>query len=91
VCVACTYPCLTCSNIQTNCTSCNSTILSPYYLLQGSCLQICPNYTFSNPNGWICSTCVSPCEMCSTNASCSSCANGYNLYNQTCLLTCPLG
>lgn len=29
--------------------------------------------------------------MCSTNASCSSCTNGYNLFNQTCSVNCPLG
>lgn len=91
VCAPCTFPCLTCSNTQTNCTSCNSTIANPYFLLIGSCLQVCPNYTFPNSNGWVCSTCISPCEMCSTNASCISCTNGYNLFNQTCSVSCPLG
>lgn len=61
VCVSCTFPCLTCSGSQLNCTSCNSTIVNPFYLFLGSCLSNCPNYTFADPNGWICSPCVSPC------------------------------
>ena len=91
ICVNCTFPCLTCSSTQNNCTSCNSTIADPYYLLLGSCLRTCPNYTFPNSNGWVCSSCIYPCEMCSTNASCITCANGFNLFNQTCSVDCPSG
>lgn len=91
MCEPCTFPCLTCSHTQINCTSCNSTIENPYYLFIGRCLQICPNYTFPNSNGWACTTCIPPCEMCSTNASCVSCTNGFYLFNQTCSGVCPLG
>jgi proprotein convertase subtilisin/kexin type 5 len=91
ICTSCTFPCLTCFNIPTNCTSCNSTLSNQYFLSSGVCDKNCPIYTYPNPVGWVCSLCISPCETCTQFSSCSSCVNGYYLFNQTCKNTCPFG
>jgi len=64
ICTACTYQgyyCFECYNIPTNCTSCYRNITPPVYLIGGSCLSSCPNYTYADTGSASCLPCVSPC------------------------------
>jgi hypothetical protein len=48
ICVTCTSNCRTCSNIQSNCTSCIPNLTPSVYLSNYQCITSCPNYTYAN-------------------------------------------
>jgi hypothetical protein len=61
VCVTCTSNCSTCSNIQSNCTSCIPGLTPPVFLSNFQCLTSCPNYTYANSSTSECTNCFAPC------------------------------
>jgi proprotein convertase subtilisin/kexin type 5 len=90
VCTNCSAPCITCSGLVTNCTSCNVSSLN-IYLFNNNCLSTCGSGYYNNVISDICSACTSPCETC-TNvsvSSCLTCIQNYYLFNSTCSQTCP--
>lgn len=93
VCIACTYPCLTCSVNPTNCTSCNMSNTT-YYLYQYGCVLTCPSNTFVNVTLMACKNCPTGCLTCANSSYCYSCdaAGGYAWINTTylCYNPCPV-
>lgn len=93
LCTDCSYPCLTCTNTVSQCTSCylNSSLFlsEPTY----QCTDNCPTYTYPNSTTLICEACIDPCLDCTSQYDCRSCVEGYYLYQNasTCLDECPVG
>ena len=96
-CRSCGTNCLACTN-ATNCTQCNPS----YYLSNGQCSSTCQNnqYNFTiqvytnttNTTSKICKDCLSPCDMCISNTSCTHCIQGYYLNaNKSCVDNCGDG
>lgn len=46
--IGCTYPCLTCDQLQTKCTSCDLLNSKPLFLYQSICNKECPVGTYSD-------------------------------------------
>lgn len=91
VCVGCLSPCLTCSINQYNCTSCLTTLSPAMFLNINTCQLTCPDQTYANTITYKCTACTNNCLLCSSATICISCTNNTNLYNSTCISTCPSG
>jgi proprotein convertase subtilisin/kexin type 5 len=91
ICTVCSSPCSTCSQSVTNCTSCLSNITPTVYLSNNNCVYTCPTFTYSNNIIFVCSACVNPCVTCTSQVQCLSCNSTTNLYQTSCLSTCPTG
>jgi proprotein convertase subtilisin/kexin type 5 len=91
VCSLCLYPCLTCSFLLFNCTSCVTNATPSVYLSGNSCQNTCPDYTYSNNSNFRCTPCINNCLLCTAATACLSCTNNTFLLNSTCLSPCPLG
>lgn len=89
-CVGCSSLCLTCSQNQYNCTTCN-TASANKYLFNNNCLASCANGYYPNDNLMTCSLCTPPCQTCTSGSvtSCLSCQTNYYLHGSSCLLGCP--
>lgn len=90
VCELCVSNCYTCSNLTSNCTSCNAN----YYFYANStgsnqCLAVCPNALYGDIYTGLCQLCVAPCLTCGSYSACKTCVTGYNLFGNTCLQSCP--
>lgn len=97
-CEACAPPCLSCVSYSTYCSSCNTSNLSLNKFLfvnvsvnTSTCSSGCPPQYYSNEY-YICNSCVSPCDLCTSATDCSSCISGYYLYPATkvCYSVCPI-
>ncbi len=98
LCLLCTYPCLTCNLIASNCTTCDNSLGTLYLYYSGSslytCVSTCPNPTFLDlsTSPLSCSLCNTACNSCNNNANnCTACITGYALLNNTCYNPCPNG
>ncbi|KRX04787.1 WW domain [Pseudocohnilembus persalinus] len=91
-CEQCNVACKICTAGTANdCSSCNPN----YYLFGTSCLSVCPVEYFANTNSLTCEECVEPCKECTNYNNngefCTSCIDNYYLYNNDCIVSCPLG
>ncbi len=91
ICIACETPCLTCSNLKSNCTSCIPNLSPLVFLNNYYCTTTCPNYTYANGTTNVCAGCKTPCLMCTSDAACLSCVNGMFLAGTSCLPNCLPG
>jgi hypothetical protein len=95
----CPPECATCSNISSNCTSCNISLGSLYTVMntsfspavpQGSCPAACPVGYYSSSN--VCKKCDVSCTVCQQLNLCTNCtmtlAAQYYFVNYECKLTC---
>lgn len=90
VCRQCSEACLTCSD-QNTCTSCPTGFNID---ASGNCLSSCPNATtYYQPTTRQCLSCSAACYTCKGPlvTDCLSCYPGYNLYQGSCIVTCPFG
>jgi proprotein convertase subtilisin/kexin type 5 len=93
LCNACNTLCQLCDVSSTNCSLCSST----GYLLNLTCLAICPNPYYPDTNGGLgpnnCLQCSISCASCTNgvNSSCQSCNTGYMLSGSTCDTSCLAG
>ncbi len=74
------------------CQACSSpsvcTVCAPgKFLLNGSCLDVCPGGSFGNSGN--CSACPQTCATCSSATTCTSCPPGQNLQNGQCSSCTP--
>ncbi len=94
-CAPCVNPCVTCSILSTNCTSCNSTT----FLMQSlnTCPASCSAGYIGNATTRICDTCYLGCSTCTNTSSdgCTACKNVsgtvYYLNGTTCITSCGAG
>ena len=90
VCVDCVSPCNTCAS-AIYCSSCvvNSDGVQ-LLLYNGGCYVTCPSGTYMS--GLNCNLCSSVCAQCTSSSTyCTACPTGTNLYQNTCVSTCPVG
>lgn len=84
----CASPCLTCSYLTNNCTSC-----AINYYHNGICIGVCPVSHFANATSKRCDKCISPCSTCSNSTACLSCLPSTNTYYDSstmqCVSICP--
>lgn len=64
---------------------------TPYYFLQGLCLQSCPVSYFANTTSASCESCDASCAACSSKGNCSSCVFGFFLEDAQCVSVCLTG
>lgn len=91
--------CKECSTAINNCSTCtNSTwctfCQTNFYLYQGRCITaaICLNISgyYLNTQQSACVQCISPCQTCTSQISCTSCLTGFLIpSNNTCSNSCP--
>jgi proprotein convertase subtilisin/kexin type 5 len=86
-CLSCSSPCLTCSTIRTNCTSCDTSSGFPY-LYSSSCLANCPFAHFDS-GAYTCKKCSIPCDTCTSSSICLTCLPGYSKLGNYCYTNCP--
>jgi hypothetical protein len=88
--VRCDYPCSTCLNSFTSCTSCvkGGTI---FYLLapEYKCITNCPSGTYPDSTTGICKECSSTCVECDNDNTCRVCKTGYYKWKNACVKDCP--
>ena len=92
LCQPCHANCTKCFGPATN--QCNSCIGTQFFMSnQTKCYNSCPDYSFNNLTGMICSSCGSNCLHCIDQTSCTECATGYHLLDsdRKCYLVCPDG
>ncbi len=84
-CTKCDDSCSLCQGWKFNCTTCNKGQL----LLNGGCLDKCPDKYFSN--GISCDNCDPACATCNDKTTCNTCVDGKFHYavNMSCLSDCP--
>jgi len=60
---------------------------------KNECLDPCPDFTYKSKLGNVCLSCVSPCDLCSSEADCISCSNGFYMSGTKCVTKdeCPAG
>lgn len=92
ICISCASPCLTCSLLTTDCTTCITTP-TKYYLYNNVCYNPCPAETYSDNGTQSCLLCLNLCSVCSvTSTNCSACdtAGPYISYllGSTCVTNC---
>jgi proprotein convertase subtilisin/kexin type 5 len=92
-CQNCSAQCSLCTSLQ-NCTQCKL----PYFLLNGQCSQNCLSNQYSitvsisSTSAKFCKDCLSPCDRCTSNTSCTHCESGYFLTsNGSCVADCGDG
>jgi proprotein convertase subtilisin/kexin type 5 len=75
LCTQCQTGCASCQTNASYCQLCTNMGSIPYYLINNSCVNFCPNGFY--PNGNLCSQCHKSCATCtgSLNTDCTSCAN----------------
>lgn len=87
----CASPCATCNNSPSNCLSCISTSITPYFW-NDQCNTDCPSGQIDLGDK-ICVPCSSNCHTCSiTTIRCTSCVLNSGLPyldNTSCVSTCP--
>lgn len=83
-------PCRVCYNSTTTCSSCfpNST-LSLWYNYKCISQSECAIGHYINYVNGSCDSCPVQCDQCVSLVSCSVCADGFFLYSNTCIPTCP--
>lgn len=89
-CVACSYPCNSCSGPSTCLTCAVSTTNVGVTMLfyNAYCYDSCPGATLSN--GLTCTACNTRCSSCQgTVDTCLSCNSPFLLYNNQCIANCP--
>ena len=88
-----------------NCTNCFGSnagqcikCINGTYLLNGVCLNSCPDFYYAINSAWVCQSCSSYCSMCADSLNCLTCQSGFYLipYSLTtpnstlmCTHTCP--
>jgi proprotein convertase subtilisin/kexin type 5 len=97
VCLQCDAKCTSCDLLATNCSVCQTVAPDVAYLLNLTCLAVCPNGYFPDDNAGAgpntCGTCHAYCAVCLSSAvtNCSSCASTYTLSGSTCDSACLSG
>ena len=93
-CVACDIKCTACTS-ATVCTGCATVATIPYYLLNGTCVSVCPVGYYTVATGQTCQPCPTGCKTCTgpLNNTCTSCQTGYYLGadDGICYTACPDG
>lgn len=94
-CQECTAPCKTCAGTVASCLSCHYTY---YYLAGSACTQDCgtrnapPAYYYKDYATLSCRQCaLANCVQCVNGIYCLACADGYNFYQNACLVSCLPG
>lgn len=90
-CIPCHNVCSDCTGPEENqCTECKAN----YYLLENSCLSVCPPTFFNDITTSTCSSCPENCLSCNSRTVCLQC-NVYDEFflspTQTCVSDCPSG
>ena len=77
LCTICPTGCTTCTS-PSACAGCASVAGLNYYLLNGTCLQICPIKKFGDTSGAapVCTDCPSTCISCTSSSVCLTCETG---------------
>lgn len=94
--------CTACAGLASHCTSCRGRELGQKYLLNGRCIETCPDGFYaagSITDGFVCERCLDPCRTCRPNQNdfCLSCLEGFFLHEEGTLLegkcvgSCALG
>jgi hypothetical protein len=100
ICANCSTPCIDCSLVGTNCTSCSSSTGRPFLFVSnsssGSCLDRCPFTYYSDSAQGLCKLCSSlniSCNNCSSTTTCYNCDfnSGLVFYRSQCLSYTPAG
>ena len=97
-----TSTCISCSSQVSNCLDCYySTLLSKticttcansYFLYpNNTCLAVCPSAGYYLYQNKYCLPCGLNCATCSSDSICTVCNVNYNLYQNQCVSTCPIG
>jgi hypothetical protein len=84
-CEVCSQNCRSCSKNPFFCTNCTSL----FYLLDGVCLQACPNGYFTQLTTNTCVVCVVGCAICTIDFVCLSCVEPRFLFGSVCSFSCP--
>eukprot|EP00826_Nyctotherus_ovalis_P054542 TRINITY_DN7150_c0_g1_i8.p1 TRINITY_DN7150_c0_g1~~TRINITY_DN7150_c0_g1_i8.p1 ORF type:complete len:1000 (+),score=57.64 TRINITY_DN7150_c0_g1_i8:404-3403(+) len=89
--VDCDFPCNTCQNSFTDCTSCVTGPNAVFFLMpkEFACLPSCPAKHFVDSRK-ACRPCVKHCASCSFRDICDTCEAGYKRWNKLCYEKCPL-
>lgn len=90
--VKCDFPCNSCKDNFTTCTSCVIGGETEYYLdpFAYKCGASCPPKTYPDANR-VCSSCMEHCEMCRGTGACDSCEYPYCNWKGFCTHSCPPG
>lgn len=89
MCLNCSSVCAECTGSPVNCAQCpNNT-----YLINNTCLAVCPDTYFADSQVGICFGCISPCLSCSDEVTCTRCSDSYLFAAASgqCLSVCPDG
>ncbi|EAR86282.2 zinc finger lsd1 subclass family protein (macronuclear) [Tetrahymena thermophila SB210] len=85
--------CLKCSTLSLNTQQANYSqqclICRQGYLLNGTCVNNCPDSMYNDTQKNTCELCPKECKTCSSLSQCISCFDGQSLYNGTCVSSCP--
>lgn len=87
ICYVCESPCQQCSQSVSQCVSC----ISGFYLTNASrCVSQCGSPLIGYQG--VCASCINNCYRCVGQPStCYACEGQYKLFNNTCIVDCPLG
>ncbi len=85
--------CLTCQESASNCTSCAYPFVLVIYNsgVNGKCDVNCGFGSFYDLNNRICAPCSFGCMSCLDAMTCVSCIGGTYLYQDKCIMSCPVG
>ncbi|XP_042580368.1 extracellular matrix organizing protein FRAS1-like [Cyprinus carpio] len=84
--VQCHRDCLTCSGTPDHCDSCQD---PSALLMNGRCLQSCPEGFFSQ--GKVCTACQPSCATCENDFECTACGGSFLHSGRQCVSTCERG
>eukprot|EP00826_Nyctotherus_ovalis_P019398 TRINITY_DN1597_c0_g5_i4.p1 TRINITY_DN1597_c0_g5~~TRINITY_DN1597_c0_g5_i4.p1 ORF type:complete len:1031 (-),score=86.00 TRINITY_DN1597_c0_g5_i4:142-3234(-) len=90
--VDCDYPCNTCQDSLTACTSCVMEMGVGLYLMPTSfeCILSFPSSHFIDSNR-VLRPCIKNCKECSFREICDVCEAGFKKWNSICYSACPFG
>jgi len=54
-------------------------------LWKSECLDSCPDFTYKNNLDNACLSCISPCDLCSSETACISCRDGFYMSGTECV------
>eukprot|EP00826_Nyctotherus_ovalis_P055394 TRINITY_DN7350_c0_g1_i11.p1 TRINITY_DN7350_c0_g1~~TRINITY_DN7350_c0_g1_i11.p1 ORF type:complete len:591 (-),score=65.80 TRINITY_DN7350_c0_g1_i11:205-1716(-) len=89
--VDCNFPCNTCQDSLTACTSCVAGPNIKLFLMppEFACIPSCPDKYFIDSRK-VCRPCPKHCASCSFKDFCDTCEAGYKKWNMLCHEKCPL-
>jgi proprotein convertase subtilisin/kexin type 5 len=89
-CLPCDPSCGTCKGAtELDCLTCRP---NTFMMNNGSCVAFCLTGYFTNRVAQRCDPCTDFCDSCPSNPSnCTACKNGFYMFNNKCVATCPPG